>query len=197
MNTIPNNTTVPQQESETQVSQTQVLQTQVSQPDLSRGEFIRSLGMSSAALMAFYCLGTLSSCKGSDPAPAPVVITPPPPGGGSTNTGVTGNASASAGAIDFTVDLANTNFTTLKTVGNFVNVGDLIVFNAAGVYNAVSRTCTHASGNLSFRPATNDLVCSIHGGLFNTNGSVKQSPPTMSVKAYATLLTGDKLQVKA
>lgn len=194
MNTISNNTPVPQQESETQVSQTQV-----SQPDLSRGEFIRSLGMSSAALMAFYCLGTLSSCKGSDPAPAPVVITPPPPGGGggSTNTGVTGNASASAGPIDFTVDLANTNFTTLKTVGNFVNVGDLIVFNAAGVYNAVSRTCTHASGNLSFQPATNDLICNNHGGLFNTNGSVKKGPPTMGVKAYATLLTGDKLQVKA
>lgn len=188
MNTIPKNAPVSQQETENHVSQN----------DLSRGEFIRSLGMSSAALMAFYCLGTLSSCKGSDPAPAPVVITPPPPGGGgSTNTGVTGNASASAGAIDFTVDLANANFTALKTAGNFVNVGDLIVFNAAGTYNALSRTCTHAAGNLSFRAATNDLVCNVHGGLFNTNGSVKQSPPNVGVKAYVTLLTGDKLQVKA
>ena len=57
MNTIPKNAPVSQQETENHVSQN----------DLSRGEFIRSLGMSSAALMAFYCLGTLSSCKGSDP----------------------------------------------------------------------------------------------------------------------------------
>ena len=194
---MSNNTPVTQQESETQVSQTQA-----SQGELSRGEFIRSLGMSSAALMAFYCLGTLSSCKGSDPAPTPVVITPTPPGsgtgtGGGTGNGVTGNATVSAGAIDFTIDLANTNFTTLKTAGNFVNVGDIIVFNAAGTYRALGRICTHASGNLSFRAASNDLECSIHGGLFNVNGSVKQSPPSRAVTAYTATATGDRLQVKA
>ena len=186
--TTSNNNPAPQQESEINASQANV----------SRGEFIRSLGMSSAALMAFYCMGTLSSCKGSDPAPAPVVITPGTGGGGTggTNTGVTGNATASGGAIDFTIDLANTNFTSLKTAGSFVNVGELIVFNAAGTYRALSRTCTHAGGNLSFQAASNDLICNIHGGLFNTDGSVKRSPPTMGVRAYTATLTGDKLQVK-
>lgn len=158
---------------------------------VSRGEFMRSLGMSSAALMAFYCMGTMTSCKGSDPAP--VVVVPPvvPPVGGST--GVTGSTT---GTINFTLDLTNTNFTALKTPGSFVSVGELIVFNAAGTYRALSRTCTHAGGNLSFQSASNDLICSIHAGLFNVDGSVKRSPPTTGVKAYTATLTGNNLQVK-
>ena len=173
---------------------------EITDQPLTRGEFMRSLGMSSAALMAFYCLGTLSACSGSSPTPAPVVIPPTPPGSGtgtSGGTGVTGNASAGSGAIDFTIDLTNANFTKLKTAGEFVNVGDIIVFNASGTYRALGRTCTHASGNLSFRAASNDLICDNHGGLFNVNGTVKQSPPSRAVIAYTAVATGDKLQVKA
>ncbi len=174
----------------------------VDQPlTLTRGEFMRTLGMSSAALMSFYCLGTLSACSGSNPGPAPVVISPTPPGSGTgtggTSTGVTGNATASAGAIDFTIDLTNANFTKLRTAGEFVNVGDIIVFNAAGTYRALGRICTHASGNLSFRSGSNDLMCDVHGGLFNVNGTVKQSPPTRAVTAYSATATGNNLQVKA
>ncbi len=182
MSTSPQNKSMHQQESETA---------------LSRGEFIRSLGMSSAALMAFYCMGTLSSCSSKKDDPAPVVITPGGPTTGGGSNGVTGNANTGSGAIDFTVDLTNANFTSLKTMGGFVNVGEIIVFNAAGTYKALGRICTHASGNLSFRSASNDLICDVHGGLFNTDGSVKQSPPTTAVKAYSAVLSGDKLQVKA
>jgi cytochrome b6-f complex iron-sulfur subunit len=156
--------------------------------------------MSSAALMAFYCMGTLSACSSKKDDPAPVVITPASGGTGTgtaTNTGVTGNASTAGGAINFTIDLANATFASLKTAGNFVNVGEVIVFNAAGTYKALGRICTHAGGNLSFRSASNDLICDVHGGLFNTDGSVKQSPPTVAVKSYPTTLTADKLQVKA
>ena len=192
MNTVPNTSPTSQQESETaHVSQTQVSQTQV-----SRGEFIRSLGMSSAALMAFYCMGTLSSCKGSNSDPAPAVITP-----GGTGSGVTGNASGSTGAIDFTIDLTNTNFSKLKTAGNYVNVGDVIVFNAAGAYKALGRICTHQAGNLTYQTASNDLICDTHASRFNIDGSPKSQPvgggTITAVKAYSTALSGDKIQVKA
>ncbi|MEZ0485731.1 Rieske (2Fe-2S) protein [Fibrella aquatica] len=162
---------------------------------VSRGEFMRSLGMSSAALMAFYCLGTLSSCsKGDDPAP---VVTPPVTGG---NSGLTGNSIVSSGAIDFTMDLTNSTYSGLKTAGNFVSVGDVIVFNAGGTYRALGRICTHQGGSLSFRSGSNDLVCSLHQATYTTDGSPKSQPvgggTITAVKSYNATLTGDKLQVK-
>ncbi|MBO0950545.1 Rieske 2Fe-2S domain-containing protein [Fibrella sp. HMF5405] len=178
---MPNNNSTPQQEPET---------------TLSRGEFIRSLGMSSAALMAFYCMGTLSSCKSSTTDPSPGVITP---GGGSN--GVTGNASTGSGAINFTIDLTNANFTGLKTAGGYVSVGDIIVFNAAGSYKALSRICTHQGGNLIYSASTNDLICDLHSSHYNIDGSTKSQPigggTITAVKAYTTSLSGNSLTVKA
>ncbi|RYF78283.1 MAG: (2Fe-2S)-binding protein [Cytophagaceae bacterium] len=182
---MSNNNSTPQQESEA---------------TLSRGEFIRSLGMSSAALMAFYCMGTLSSCKGSTTDPAPVVITP---GGGSggTGNGVTGNASTGSGAINFTIDLTNANFTGLKTAGGYVSVGDIIVFNASGSYNALGRICTHQGGSLLYSSSSNDLICDLHSSHFNIDGSPKSQPvgggTITAVKAYSTTLSGNSLTVKA
>ncbi len=43
---------------------------------INRGAFLRGLGLSSTALMTFYCVRTLSSCsKNSDPQPA-ILTTP-------------------------------------------------------------------------------------------------------------------------
>ncbi len=152
--------------------------------------------MSSAALMAFYCMGTLSSCKGSTADPAPAVITP-----GTTGSGVTGNATTSAGPVNFTIDLTNTIFTSLKTAGNYVSVGDIIVFNAGGSYKALGRVCTHQGGNLSYQPATSDLLCDLHASRYNIDGTPKSQPvgggTITAVKAYSTTVSGNSLTVKA
>lgn len=181
MNTTPNNNAMPQEEPKALVS---------------RGEFMRSLGMSSAALMAFYCMGTLSSCKGSDPDP---VVTPPPTGG---TTGLSGNSVTSGGPINFTVDLSNANYSELKTSGGFKNVGDVIVFNANGTYKALSRICTHQGGSLSYRgTATNDLICSLHSAVYNSNGIPTSQPVgggvATAVQAYSATVSGNSLTVKA
>ncbi|WP_229201203.1 hypothetical protein [Arcticibacterium luteifluviistationis] len=34
--------------------------------ELNRGQFLKQLGMSSKALMAFYCMGTLAACTSDD-----------------------------------------------------------------------------------------------------------------------------------
>src|SRR5215217_8478130 len=85
---------------------------------MKRGEFLRSLGLSTSTLMAFYCMGTtLTSCgsSGDDPAPDPN------PGGG-TSTGITGTTT---GSVNFTVDL--TKATDIKASGGFRVIGDTIV----------------------------------------------------------------------
>ncbi|MCX6214094.1 Rieske (2Fe-2S) protein [Spirosoma sp.] len=154
---------------------------------MNRGEFIRSLGMSSAALMAFYCMGTtLSSCssKGSDdPTPS---TTPLP------STGITGNAEVSKGAINFTLSLADANFSKLKTAGQYVLVGNLIVARtAAGQYVALSKTCTHEGTDVQYRSAQNDFFCSNHGSEFSTTGAVEVGPASRPLTQYKTALSAD------
>ncbi len=165
----------------------------------SRAEFIRGLGLSSAALMSLYCMGTLTSCSSSsDPAPATTTPTMPTTPTTPAATGITGNADSGKGKIDFTLDLTNTNYSKLKTLGEFVKAGELVVAFAKGSkYIAVGRVCTHAAGDLEYQINADDFKCNVHGGLYNTDGSVKSAPPTKAVKAYKTTLSanGNSLQV--
>lgn len=142
----------------------------------SRGQFIKTLGLSTKALMAYYCLGaTLSSCTKEEETVLPTP-TPTP-----NATGVTGSSS---GTIDFTLDLKNANFSKLTTDGEFVIVGDVLVANAAGTYVAVSKACTHAGTTLSYRKADGDFWCSNHNSEFKIDGSVKKAPATTAIKKY-------------
>ncbi len=167
---------------------------------IKRGEFIRSLGLSSAALMAFYCMGTLTSCSSkNDPAPvAPVTPDPKPP---TTGVGLTGNAETSKGAINFTLDLTSTDYKTLKTAGEFVKVGDVLVANTkGGNFVVVQRLCTHQGlDGLSYRLGSDDIGCNVHGSVFATSGTVKNGPAASALKVYKTALStdGNKLTVTA
>lgn len=163
---------------------------------MNRGDFLRSLGLSSAALMAFYCMGTLTACSGSDD-PAPLTSS------GTNSTGLTGNAQTSRGAIDFSLDLNNSDFQSLKTQGSFVKVGDVLVANAkGGKFVAIQRLCTHqAQDQVSYVPASDDFRCSAHGSVYALDGSVKVAADSgqSAMKSYKTTLSadGNKLQVTA
>lgn len=160
------------------------------QDQMKRGEFIRSLGMSSAALMAFYCMGTtLTSCsKSSDPTPA----TPATPATPSTGTGLTGNADASKGAISFTLNLTDANYSKLKTAGQYVIVGSLIVAKTkAGSLVALSKDCTHQGTEVQYRIAQDDIYCNNHGSEYATTGVVKVGPAAKALTQYKTALSTD------
>ncbi len=157
---------------------------------INRGEFLRSLGMSSAALMAFYCMGTgLTACSksGDDPAPTPTP-TPTP-----TGNGLTGNADASAGAINFTLDLTNSTYSSLKTAGNFAKIGSVLVANTSGgKFVTIQRLCTHQAQDLvAYSLNANNFVCSAHGSVFNVDGTVKTGPANSAMKLYSSTLSAD------
>ncbi|MBD2751812.1 Rieske 2Fe-2S domain-containing protein [Spirosoma sp. BT704] len=161
---------------------------------MKRGEFLRSLGLNSAALMAFYCMGTsLTACSKSTTDPAPT--TPA--------SGLSGNADTSAGAINFTVDLTNSNYNSLKTVGSFLKVGSVLIANTTGnKYVTIQRLCTHPGFNfdqVSYTLSTNTFNCSGHGSAFNVDGTVKNGPTTVATKLYTTTISadGNTLTVKA
>jgi cytochrome b6-f complex iron-sulfur subunit len=149
--------------------------------EISRGQFLKQLGLSSATMMAFYCMGTLSSCsskKEDDP-------TPVNPGGG-TNT-----------KLNITLDLMSNDFKALKTDGEFVIKDSLIIFNSGDKYFALAKACTHQGTTVGFRKAQNDVFCSNHSSAFGTDGTVKNGPATVALKSYKTevLDSGNKLRV--
>ncbi|MES2796546.1 MAG: Rieske (2Fe-2S) protein [Bacteroidota bacterium] len=151
--------------------------------ELSRGQFLKQLGLSSATLMAFYCMGTgltaCSSSKEADPTPSN------PGGGGGSNK------------LDFTLDLTTNDFKSLKTDGEFLIKDSLIIANAGGKYVALSKACSHEGTTIGYRKSENDFRCPNHFSVFNVDGTVKTGPATSSLKAYNTeiLENGNKLRV--
>ena len=154
---------------------------------MKRGEFLRGLGLSTATLMAFYCLGTtMTSCGSKEDNPDPVS-----PGNG---TGITGTTTGSS--INFTVDLTNATYSSLKTAGSFKVIGDVLVaFTSAKAYAALAKACTHEGTTLQYRSSENDLFCSNHLSEFSTTGAVEKGPATggtiSALKAYKTTLSAD------
>lgn len=151
----------------------------------SRGQFLKTLGLSSKALMAFYCIGAVSACSTEEET-----VTP-----GNTNTGNTGNTGNTASgltgtttgtSIDFTIDLKNASYSKLTTAGEFAVIGDTLVANVSGNYIAVSKSCTHQGTTLAYRKAEGDLWCSNHGSEFKTDGTVEKAPATAALKTYKT-----------
>lgn len=149
---------------------------------MKRGEFLRSLGLSTSALMAFYCLGTtMTSCGSKDDDPDP---------GTGTGTGVSGTTSGSS--INFTVDLTHSSYSKLKTTGNSSIIGDvLLAFTSSNGYVALSKICTHQGSTVQYRSQQNDIFCSSHSSEFSLTGAVEQGPATTALKAYKTSLSSD------
>ncbi len=156
---------------------------------IKRGEFLRELGLSSSALMAFYCMGTTLSACFFFIFRCPASSTPTT---GTTATGLTGNAETAKGAINFTLDLTSTTYKTLKTEGSYVTPGDIIVANAkGGKLIALSKICTHQGTTIQYVLGEDNFYCPNHGSRYNDNGSVKNGPSVTALKVYTATLSAD------
>lgn len=159
---------------------------------VGRGEFLRSLGMSTSALMAFYCMGTtLTSCSGKEDDPTPGTN----PDGTLPVTGTTTGAN-----IDFSIDLNAYKEKNLKNEGEFAVIGDVIVIALSNKrYVALSKRCTHEGTTVGYRKTQNDIQCPNHLSEFKLDGSVQQGPAASPLTVYKTTLStdGNILNVKA
>lgn len=150
----------------------------------SRGQFLKTLGLSSKALMAFYCIGAVSACSSEDDTVTPDNNTGNTGNTGNTASGITGTTTGAS--LNYTIDLKNASYSKLLTAGEFAIIGDTLVANANGNYIAVSKTCTHEGTTLTFRKTQGDLFCNNHSSEFGTDGSVQAGPASSALKTFKT-----------
>jgi len=156
---------------------------------MKRGEFLKSLGLSGAALMSIYCLGGVTACSSEAPQPQNPNNPGGNPGGGNPPAGFTGNSRTSSGKIDFTLDLTTDNFKKLQTEGEFAfpNSGDVIVSKVkGGAFAALAKACTHQGTTITYRLNQDDFHCDNHGSEFSKSGTVENGPAVNALKQYKT-----------
>jgi cytochrome b6-f complex iron-sulfur subunit len=160
---------------------------------MERKEFLNLVGISVGAVILQNCMSGCS--KGSDPAPAVTPpVTPPTTGGGTTTvSGLTGNNSLAKGAIDFSVDITKTDFETLKTNGQALVSGDVIIARTkAGDFLVVEKACTHEGTTVNFVSDNTTFKCNNHGSVFDASGSATTGPATKALKKYTATFDSAK-----
>ncbi len=148
---------------------------------MERQEFLKSLGISFAAVCAGACL---SACGGGDDTSTPGNTNPPPTGGGGNPTTVSANLSD------------------LTTVGSSIKVSTVLFIRiAAGTapasFVAIQNFCTHQGSPLNFFQAENIIRCSNHQAQFTTTGTVTSQPQgggsAGNLKTYATTVNATQI----
>jgi cytochrome b6-f complex iron-sulfur subunit len=138
--------------------------------NIKRHEFLKSLGLKGAALLAVYCgASSLSSCKNESVSPA-------------TN-------------VDFTLDLSSATYTKLNTAGNFIIANSIVIARvSASEFAAVTQVCSHENQpNVIF--SNGGFYCTQHGATFTTTGAGTNANGSKGIKAYKTTLTGTSLRI--
>jgi cytochrome b6-f complex iron-sulfur subunit len=98
--------------------------------------------------------------------------------------------------IDFTVDLTNSKFADLQTIGGFAYEKLIIIARTGNnEFLAFTQYCTHAAGVVKFIPQKNHFECPVHYSQFDLEGKVIQDPAQKPLKKYKTERNGNLLRV--
>ena len=166
---------------------------------MERKEFLNLVGISIGAVILQNCMSGCS--KASDPTPVavnPTTSTPPSTGGTTpTVSGLTGNNSLAKGVIDFSVDITKSDFEILKTNGQALVSGDVIIARTkSGDFLVVEKACTHQGTTVDFLSDNSTFKCSNHGSIFNSSGSVTVGPAAKALKSYSAVFDATKNTLK-
>lgn len=138
---------------------------------ISRHQFLRSLGLGGAALVAVYCSGAgLSSCTNEG------TVAPAPSGG-------------------LTLDLNATANAALKNSGGYIVQNEIVVANVGnGNYAAVTLVCSHEQRKeVTFR--SGEFYCTAHGARFDTTGKGLNKDGSKGLTVYTVTVNGNTLTV--
>lgn len=141
---------------------------------MNRMEFLKSLGLKGASLLAVYCAAsTLSSCVNESMDPT-------------SSTGTGG---------ELVLDLSTADYASLNTVGNYVIVSSIVVARVStAAFAAVTQVCSH-QGQKRVVFNAGEFFCAVHGARFDTSGKGLNANGSRGLKTYATALQGTILKV--
>jgi cytochrome b6-f complex iron-sulfur subunit len=88
-------------------------------------------------------------------------------------------------SVNFTLDLTQSENSSLNTVGGSVASNGVVIANSGGTYVAVAQSCTHNGCSVGYNNSHNDFECPCHGGTFDINGNVTGGPPSAPLKKYS------------
>ncbi|OAQ41866.1 hypothetical protein A5893_01745 [Pedobacter psychrophilus] len=144
---------------------------------MERQEFLKTLGISFAAVCAGSCLASCGSKDTSTPSNPNPPVTNPPVATGST---------------------VSANLSSLATVGASTKVSNVLFFriasgDTASSFVATEAICPHQAGNLNWFQNQNLIICDLHASQYQQNGTVVSQPQgggsTRTLKIYSTTVT--------
>lgn len=137
--------------------------------NMDRKEFLLMSLKGVAAAGAVYCLGCNQN---SNPVAAPA-------------------------NVNFTIDLSESTYASLKNNGGSYTVNGIIIINAGTEYRAFSQACTHEGRSVNYSMASShQLYCPAHGSYFSdTTGARISGPASSGLKKYTVTLSGTKLTI--
>ncbi len=98
--------------------------------------------------------------------------------------------------VDFTVDLNDANYSSLKDNGSFVVVnGILIAKTVSGSYIAVSAKCTHDGVTVQYQSNQDRIECPAHGSIFLNSGKRQSGPAQKDLVQYKIEMNGNVLRI--
>jgi cytochrome b6-f complex iron-sulfur subunit len=138
---------------------------------IKRHEFLKSLGLKGASLLAVYCgAASLSSCENES-------VTP------------------SSSKVDFTLDLTTATNSKLNTPGNYVIANGIVIARVSTTdFAAVTQVCSH-EGRPNVIYNGSGFYCTVHGATFSTSGAGTNANGSRGIQAYKTSLTGTSLRI--
>ena len=138
---------------------------------INRKQFLTKLGLGTGAIMATYCLGSLTSCdEGSD---------------------------YKVGEIDFILNLDESSNDALNTVGGYVRSNKVVIaLVSERNFVAVTQICSHQGAeNVILRSMNSDFYCTKHGAIFDLEGVGLNSKGSKGIMVYKTSLSGNRLRI--
>jgi len=138
---------------------------------IKRNDFLKSLGLKGASLMAIYCGASALSSYQNESEVAP------------------------SGTVDFTLDLTNASYSVLNTVGKYITYNKVVIARVSATsFAAVTQICSH-EGQAQVMYNGSGFSCPAHGASFSITGAKTNNVSSKGITAYQTTLTNSSLRV--
>ena len=152
---------------------------------------------------AFFGLSYIQACSKSDDESSSYSsnnsnIVPDNTSGGGTQT----SSGIVSSGNNITIDLTNSNFSSLSSPGDFINltsVGVLLLKISNTEFRAFDNCCPHSGTKNDWSYSNQEFTCGSHGNKFGIDGNnivnCSSAATSGDLKNYSTSLAGDSLTI--